>query len=70
MKAYIGVFANPYYQVTGKDGAFDLKNLPPGTYTIVAWQELYGASAPQTVTLGPKDSKTVNFVFSATAAAD
>jgi plastocyanin len=70
MKAYIGVFANPYYQVTGKDGAFDLKNLPPGTYTIVAWQELYGASAPQTVTLGPKDSKTVNFVFNATAAGD
>jgi hypothetical protein len=70
MKAYIGVFANPYFQVTGKDGAFDLKNLPPGTYTIVAWQELYGASDPQTVTIGPKETKTVNFVFKATAGAD
>jgi plastocyanin len=70
MKAYIGVFANPYFQVTGKDGAFDLKNLPPGTYTLVAWQELYGASDPQTVTIGPKESKTVNFVFKATAGAD
>jgi plastocyanin len=70
MKAYIGVFANPYFQVTGKDGAFDLKNLPPGTYTIVAWQELYGASDPQTVTIGPKETKTVNFVFKATAAGD
>lgn len=70
MKAYIGVFANPYFQVTGKDGAFDLKNLPPGTYTIVAWQELYGATPPQTVSIGPKETKTVNFVFSATAAGD
>ncbi len=55
MKAYIGVFDNPYFQVTGKDGAFELKNLPPGTYTVVAWHEQYGASAPQTVTIGPKE---------------
>jgi plastocyanin len=70
MKAYIGVFNNPYFQVTGKDGAFDLKNLPPGTYTVVAWHEQYGASAPQTVTIGPKESKTVNFIFNATASGD
>ena len=70
MKAYIGVFANPFFSVTGKDGAFDLKGLPPGTYTIVAWQELYGASAPQTVTIAPKQTATFNFTFSATAAGD
>ena len=33
MKAYIAVFNNPYFQVTGKDGSFTLKNVPPGTYT-------------------------------------
>ena len=70
MRAYIGVFDNPYFQVTGKDGAFDLKNLPPGTYTVIAWHEQYGASAPQTVTIGPKGSKAVNFVFNATAGGD
>jgi plastocyanin len=69
MKAYMAVLGNPYFQVTGKDGAFDLKNLPPGTYTLVAWHELYGPSE-QTVTVGPKETKAVTFTFKATAAGD
>ena len=64
MKSYIAVFKHPYFQVTGKNGAFDLKNLPPGTYTLEAWHEKYGTS-DQTVTIGPKESKTVTFVFKA-----
>lgn len=68
MKAYMAVLSTPAFQVTGKDGAFDLKSLPPGTYTVVAWHELYGTSDPQTVTIGPKESKAVNFTFKATAA--
>ncbi len=65
MKAYMAVLPNPYFQVTTKDGAFDLKNLPPGTYTLTAWHELYGTS-DQTVTIGAKESKAVTFVFKAT----
>ncbi len=69
MKAYMAVMPNPDYQVTDKDGKFDLKNLPPGTYSVVAWHELYGASDPQTVTIGPKETKNVTFTFKATPAA-
>ena len=69
MKAYMAVVPNPYYQVTDKDGKFDLKNLPPGTYTLTAWHELYGTS-DQTVTIGAKESKTVTFTFKAAAAGD
>jgi plastocyanin len=69
MKAYVFVFKNPYYAVTGKDGKFELKNLPPGTYTVTAWQEKYG-TVDQTVTIGPKESKELNFTFKATAGAD
>ena len=57
MKGYIAVFKHPYFAVTAKDGKFDLKNLPPGTYTIEAWQEKYGR-VDQQVTIGPKESKT------------
>lgn len=62
MKAYIGVVRNPFYAVTGSDGSFTLKGLPPGKYTIEAWQEKYGTQ-DQEVTLGPKETKTVNFAF-------
>jgi plastocyanin len=68
MKAYIAVFNHPYFAVTGKDGSFDLKNVPPGTYTLMAWHELYGTSE-QPVTIGPKESKTVHITFQAASTA-
>lgn len=65
MKSWIAVFKHPYFRVTGKDGAFEIKNLPPGDYTLVAWHEALGASAEQKVTIGPKETKTVDFTFKA-----
>jgi plastocyanin/predicted small lipoprotein YifL len=67
MKSYIAVFKHPYFKVTGKDGKFEIKNLPPGEYTLEAWHEKLGASAPQKVTIGAKETKTVDFVFKAGA---
>ncbi len=67
MKGYIAVFNQPYFAVSGKDGSFDLKNVPPGTYTLVAWHELYGTSE-QPVTIGTKESKTVQITFQAASA--
>ena len=64
MKAYIAVLKTPYFQVTKADGTFEIKNLPPGDYTIAAWQEKYG-STEQKITVGPKESKKVDFVFKA-----
>jgi plastocyanin len=62
MKSYIFVFKNPYYAVTTKDGKFELKGLPPGTYTIEAWQEKYGVQ-DQTVTVPAKGNATAAFTF-------
>jgi hypothetical protein len=62
MTAYAGVLPHPYFAVTANGGAFDLKNLPPGTYTIEAWHEKLGTST-QSVTVAEKESKTVNFTF-------
>jgi plastocyanin len=64
MRGYIAVFKHPYFAVTGKDGAFDLSNLPPGTYTIKAWHEKLGTST-QTVTIGVNETKEITFVFKA-----
>src|SRR5437899_2822057 len=38
MNAYVGVLPHPFFAVTGADGGFSIKGLPPGTYTIEAWQ--------------------------------
>lgn len=62
MIAYVGVVSHPYFAVTDKAGAFELKTIPPGTYTIEAWHEKLGRQT-QTVTLGEKDSKDVTFTF-------
>jgi hypothetical protein len=62
MKGYIAVFKHPYFAVTGKGGSFDLKNLPPGTYTLTAWHEKLG-TATQKVTVGGAETKSVEFVF-------
>lgn len=62
MRAYLFVFDQPYFEVTSKDGAFALKNLPPGTYTIEAWHEP-NQTLDQTVTLAPKESKEISLTF-------
>ena len=62
MGGYIGVLAHPYFAITGQDGSFSLKNLPPGEYEVQAWHEKYGVQT-QTVKVGEKESKTVDFTF-------
>ena len=62
MRAYIGVLAHPYFAVTGADGSFNLKGLPPGTYTIEAWHETLGMQT-QTVTIGERETKDITFSF-------
>ncbi|HTR22742.1 MAG TPA: carboxypeptidase-like regulatory domain-containing protein [Terriglobales bacterium] len=39
MNAEMIVAANPYYAVTDADGNFELTDVPPGQYQIVAWHE-------------------------------
>jgi plastocyanin len=63
MKSYIAVLKHPYFKITGKDGAFEIKNLPPGDYTLVAWHGVLGPSAEQKVTIGAKESKAIEFTF-------
>jgi hypothetical protein len=67
MNAYVGVLDHPFFAVTDAEGKFDIKGVPPGTYTIEAWHEKLGA-VTQSVTLGAKESKEIAFTMNASAA--
>jgi plastocyanin len=61
MNCYGGVLTHPFFAVTGDGGTFELKGLPAGKYTIVAWHEKYGTQE-KVVELG-KDSQQIEFTF-------
>jgi plastocyanin len=62
MNSFVGVLDHPFFAVTGADGTFSLKGLPPGTYTIEAWHEKFGTKTA-IVTIGAKESKDVSLAF-------
>ena len=68
MNAYVGVLDHPYFATTDKDGKFELKTLPAGSYTIEAWHEKLGTQQLK-VTIEPKATKEIIFSFKPAAAA-
>jgi plastocyanin len=64
MHSYIAVFKHPYFAVTGKDGSYQLENLPPGEYTIEAWHEKLGTMT-QHVKVAQGENKKIDFTFKA-----
>jgi plastocyanin len=62
MHAWVGVVAHPYFAVTGADGTFTLRNVPPGNYTIEIWQEALGKQE-QPLTLAPSGTSELVFKY-------
>ena len=60
MAAYAGVLSHPFYGVTGDDGTFTIKDLPPGEYVLEAWHEKFGT---QTATVKVPESSEATFTF-------
>ena len=53
MLGWVHVVDNPYFFQTGDDGAFSIADVPPGDYTLAAWQEWLGEiEIPVTVRAG------------------
>ena len=62
MRMYVNVVKSPFFAVTGPDGKFEIKGLPPGDYTLAFVHEKLGEQ-DQKVTVAAKDSKTVDATF-------
>jgi plastocyanin len=61
MFAWASVFDNPYFAISGADGKFVIKNVPPGKYTLVAAHRKLGEQT-QAIEVTDKDV-TQNFTF-------
>ena len=55
---------NPYYAITGLDGAFTIKDLPAGTHRIKAWHPILGEKV-QDVTVAANGTTSLGFSFEA-----
>ena len=66
MHGWFVVLNTSHYDLSKGDGEFKLPNLPPGKYTITAWQEDYGTQTAD-VTITGNETKEVNFSFKAKA---
>jgi plastocyanin len=53
MEGFIIVLQNPYFAVSDRDGKYEIKDVPPGAYTIAVWHpRLKGQPKPVTVEAG------------------
>ncbi len=63
-KAYVGVFAHPFFTISDDFGNYRIEGLPPGHYTVVAWHERFGEKTVE-VTLVPGEARDISFNFEA-----
>jgi plastocyanin len=57
MKGYVIFNKSPHFAVSKEDGSFEIKDVPPGKYTIEAWHEKLGT---QTAEVTVEDGKAAD----------
>jgi plastocyanin len=62
MEAFLNIAPNPFFAVSGSDGHFAIRGLPPGTYTLVALQQQLGEQQA-TVTVATHGVTKTDFNF-------
>jgi plastocyanin len=64
MHAYAVVMDHPYFAVTNEAGAFEIKGLAPGTYTLEAWHPTLGLKTLTVkIGVGPKAAVAARFSY-------
>jgi hypothetical protein len=63
-RAYVGVFAHPFFAISDESGNYRIEGLPPGQYTVVVRHETLGEKTFE-ITLVPDEAKDLSFSFDA-----
>jgi plastocyanin len=61
--AWIVVLDNPYFDITDRNGYFEICDIPPGTYKFQVWHEELG-NLEKEVTVHPKEITSIELVYS------
>jgi plastocyanin len=72
MKAYVGVTKHPFFAISKPDGTFEIKGVPAGKYTVVAWHEGPGEGTTKTmeVTVTASTAAKADFSFGTATASE
>ena len=62
MENWLYVVKNPYYAISDELGNFEIDQVPPGDYNLVAWHPVLGIKEHR-VTITPQGSLPVDFEF-------
>ncbi|MGC4085594.1 MAG: carboxypeptidase regulatory-like domain-containing protein [Vicinamibacterales bacterium] len=62
MSAFILVFSHPFFSVTDAAGRYRIDNVPPGSYTLVAWNEGVTAES-RAITVGDGATTEADFTL-------
>jgi len=65
-RAYLHVLEHPFFAVTGADGVFELRGLPPGEYEIAVWHERQNLAADppvRAITIKTRGAAVADFTF-------
>lgn len=62
MTGYIFAMEHPFFATTDEHGAFTIKDVPPGEYTLVAWHEVMD-EIEIPITVGSDDVTDANFGY-------
>lgn len=60
MEGFVVVLQNPYFAVTARDGKYEIKDVPPGSYRLGVWDEK-GKAAPKPVVVDATKPAVVDF---------
>ena len=64
MGAYIAVIDHPFFSISNEMGEFKIQNLPPGTYTMEVWHEVFGTQTKE-ITVKENEKLKLDFSFKA-----
>ena len=63
-KAYLSVMDHPFFAVSDQLGRFEIRGLPPGSYTLVVWHERLGEQELE-ITIAGGEMRNADFTFDA-----